>query len=354
MAIEHSAICNFVRVAGEHYGYRPDDRVYQGMTLAFDFSVEELWVPWVAGATLVPKPAGTSLVGDELQGFLRDRGVTALACVPTLLATLDPAGSEQLRFLLVSGEACPQDLVAHWHCEDRRFLNVYGPTEATVTATWTELHPDHPVTLGRPLPTYGTVVLDPEDPTRSLPRGEQGELGIVGPGLASGYLNQPEKTAAAFRDDVEGVRQRVYRTGDLVSVTADGEITYHGRIDTQVKIRGYRIELTEIESVLLGVPGVAQAVVDVWEPAEGVRELVAWYSTRGTVSRDDLLARLRDRLPAYTLWLSRTAPTCTDLVAIGSDTVVRKDAFLTGYRAEGGRIRTGRVVLGDRAFVGEG
>ena len=219
-----------------------------------------------------------------------------------------------------------------------------------------------------------------------------------------------------------------------------------------MKIRGYRIELTEIESVLLGVPGVAQAVVDVWEPAEGVRELVAWYSTRGTVSRDDLLARLRDRLPAYmvpaylrpgrrdhrarrgaaacgrrrrscvrglclgpillkwvlvgrwketelplwgwryfrfwlvrtairanplmlftgtpvvtlylralgarigprTLWLSRTAPTCTDLVAIGSDTVVRKDAFLTGHRAEGGRIRTGRVVLGDRAFVGGG
>ncbi|WP_181781674.1 Pls/PosA family non-ribosomal peptide synthetase, partial [Pseudonocardia pini] len=298
VAIEHASIVNFVRVAGELYGYRPGDRVYQGMTLAFDFSVEELWVPWVAGAAVVPKRGKAAMVGDDLQDFLRDNGITALACVPTLLATLDPAECTQLRFLLVSGEACPQDLVTRWHTEDRRFLNVYGPTEATVTATWTVVHPDHPVTIGRPLPTYRAVVLDPDDPTRLLEPGEQGELGIAGIGLAAGYLGLPDRTAAAFREDVPGI-DRVYRTGDLVSVTEAGEIAYHGRIDTQVKLRGYRIELTEIESVLLGVAGVAQAVVDVWEPAEGVRELVAWYSTRGPVTREDLVARLRDRLPSY-------------------------------------------------------
>ena len=91
--------------------HRPDDRVYQGMTIAFDFSVEEIWVPWVAGATLVPKPAGPSLLGADLHGFLTEHRVTALCCVPTLLATIEedlPA----LRFLLVSGEACPQDLIA--------------------------------------------------------------------------------------------------------------------------------------------------------------------------------------------------------------------------------------------------
>jgi non-ribosomal peptide synthetase-like protein len=293
VAIEHASIVNFVRVAGELYGYRPDDRVYQGMTLAFDFSVEELWVPWVAGAAVVPKPGTAALVGDDLQEFLADNGITALACVPTLLATLDPARCAPLRFLLVSGEACPQDLVARWHADDRRFLNVYGPTEATVTATWTPVHPDRPVTIGRPLPTYGTVVLDPEDPTRLLGPGERGELGITGIGLAAGYLGLPDRTAAAFREDVPGLG-RVYRTGDLVSVTPDGEIAYHGRIDTQVKLRGYRIELTEIESVLLGMPGIAQAVVDVRD-----EELVAWYSTRGEVAREDIAARLRDRLPRY-------------------------------------------------------
>ncbi len=87
----------------------------------------------------------------------------------------DPAGHRSrttcrdLRFLLVSGEACPQDLIARWHRPGRRFLNVYGPTEATVTATWTELHPDKPVTIGVPLPTYTTVILDADDPYRALP-----------------------------------------------------------------------------------------------------------------------------------------------------------------------------------------
>ena len=140
VAIGHASICNFVRVAAEAYGMAYDDRVYQGMTIAFDFSVEEIWVPWIAGATLVPKPDGDRLLGRELHTFLADRQVTALCCVPTLLATLDE-DLPGLRFLLVSGESCPQDLVTRWHRPGRRFLNVYGPTEATVTATWGVVHP---------------------------------------------------------------------------------------------------------------------------------------------------------------------------------------------------------------------
>ena len=85
VVIEHPSICNFVRVAAEVYGFRPGDRVYQGMTIAFDFSVEELWVPLIAGATLVPGKPGASLVGDDLADFLLQRKVTGLCCVPTLL-----------------------------------------------------------------------------------------------------------------------------------------------------------------------------------------------------------------------------------------------------------------------------
>ena len=88
----------------------------------------------------MPKPDGDRVLGRELLAFLRDRQVTALCCVPTLLATLDE-DFPGLRFLLVSGEPCPQDLVARWHRPGRRFLNVYGPTEATVTATWTVVDP---------------------------------------------------------------------------------------------------------------------------------------------------------------------------------------------------------------------
>ncbi|HVH22352.1 MAG TPA: Pls/PosA family non-ribosomal peptide synthetase, partial [Pseudonocardia sp.] len=305
VAIEHTSICNFVRVAAECYGVRMSDRVYQGMTIAFDFSVEEIWVPWVAGATLVPKPAGSSLLGMDLHAFLAERKITALNCVPTLLATIEEDLPE-LRFLLVSGEACPQDLIARWYNPNRRFLNVYGPTEATVTATWTELHPDRPVTIGQPLPTYTTVILDPENPFHALPHGEIGEIGIAGIGLATGYLNRDDLTDKAFIPDFLGIAGnpsgRIYRTGDLGRVNADGEIEYMGRIDLQVKIRGYRIELTEIESVLLQVPGVSAAAVDTFEPTEGQKELVGYYSVRsgaGTLDKDMVTAHLREQLPPY-------------------------------------------------------
>jgi non-ribosomal peptide synthetase-like protein len=304
VAIAHASICNFVQVAAEVYGVAADDRVYQGMTIVFDFSVEEIWVPWMAGATLVPRPAGPSMLGEELHAFLANRRVTALCCVPTLLATLDD-DLPDLRFLLVSGESCPQDLVSRWHRPGRRFLNVYGPTEATVTATWAVLHPDRPVTIGKPLPTYSIVVLDTEEDV-ALPAGELGEIGIAGIGLARGYLNRSDLTEQAFVTDFIGLPQNpsglIYRTGDLGRINADGEIEHHGRIDAQVKIRGYRIELTEIEAALLQVAGIAQAVVSTFEPAPGMVELVGYYTTRR--DHEDVDARaiyqhLRDALPGY-------------------------------------------------------
>ncbi|GAB3004517.1 peptide synthetase [Amycolatopsis acidiphila] len=303
VAIEQASICNFVRVAAEVYGYRPEDRVYQGMTIAFDFSVEELWVPLAVGATLVPKPAGSTLLGHELWEFLTTREVTALCGVPTLLATIED-DLPGLRFLLVSGEACPRDLVARWYRPDRRFLNVYGPTEATVTASWTELHPDRPVTIGVPLPTYAIVILDPGKDA-ALPRGSHGEIGIAGVGLAAGYLNQDELTEKVFIPDFLAIPDnpsgKIYRTGDLGRITDDGEIEYAGRIDNQVKIRGYRVELTEIESLLLQIPEIAAAVVATHEPEPGSADLVAYYRLRAGASAEPgkIRARLSAHLPAY-------------------------------------------------------
>jgi non-ribosomal peptide synthetase-like protein len=306
VAIDHASIVNFVRVAADEYGYRPGDRVYQGLTIAFDFSVEEIWVPLMAGATLVPKPSSAAnLVGDELGAFLREHRITAIACVPTLLASLD-TDLPDLRFLLVSGEACPQDLVARWWTPQRRFLNVYGPTEATVTATWALLEPDRPVTLGEPLPTYAIAILDPET-HELLEPGQTGEIAIAGIGLARNYLNRPDKTAASFIPDFLGLEhnpsQRLYLTGDLGTLGESGDIEYHGRIDTQVKIRGYRIELTEIENTVLAMDGIAQAVVDTHQPeGSGNKELVAYYSlTTDTIALepDQIHRNLREQLPAY-------------------------------------------------------
>src|SRR5437763_1120165 len=148
-----------------------------------------------------------------------------------------------LHTLIVVCEACPADLLERWALPGRRMLNTYGPTETTVTATWTELVPGRPVTIGRPLPTYTAYILDAA--LQPVPPGVAGEVCIGGPGVAVGYVNRPELTAEKFVPDPFSDRPgaRLYRTGDLGVLTPGGEIEYRGRIDTQVKIRGYRIEL---------------------------------------------------------------------------------------------------------------
>lgn len=304
VAISHASICNFVTVAAEVYGYRPDDRVYQGMTIAFDFSVEELWVPLLAGAALVPGRPGASLVGSDLADYLIEHRVTALCCVPTLLATMED-DLPDLRLLLVSGEACPQHLVSRWHRPGRTILNAYGPTEATVTATLTELYPEKPVTIGVPLPTY-TIVILAEDEDAEVEDGALGEIAIAGIGLADGYLNRPDLTARKFVPDVLNIpnnpSRRIYRTGDLGRINDDGEIEFHGRIDTQVKIRGYRIELAEIEAVLMQMPQIAQAVVHTYSPEPGAVELVAYYTLKqgyAELPLADAAETLRRHLPGY-------------------------------------------------------
>ena len=304
VAVAHPSICNFVRVATELYGFSPGDRVYQGMSVAFDFSIEELWVPLVAGATLVPNTAATSLFGEELADFLESRGVTCFCCVPTLLASIDRELPD-LRIFLIGGEACPPALVKRWSRPGRSLLNSYGPTETTVTATLGRMYPDKPVTIGRPLPTYSIVILDPKR-GEALPMGEAGEIGIAGIGVAEGYLNRRELTEAKFIPDFLALPNnpsgRIYRTGDLGRINAEGEIEYLGRIDTQVKLRGYRIELTEIESVLLEIPEIAQVVVTTFEPEPGAPELVAYYSVKhGAVAPTpaSIVSFLRARLPSY-------------------------------------------------------
>ena len=291
---------------------RSDDRVYQGMTIAFDFSFEEIWPTWIAGATLVAGPTDSRRLGQGLTDFLIEHQVSVLCCVPTLLATIDQ-DVPSLRSLLVGGEACPADLVRRWSRPGRRMLNTYGPTETTVTATWCELVPDRPVTIGTPLPTYHVYILD--DQLRPVEEGGGGEICIGGPGVAVGYHNRPDLTRDRFvPNPIQSDRAqvpRLYRTGDLGRFTTAGEIEYLGRIDTQVKIRGYRVELAEIESVLLQVPGIAQTVVGTYQPQPDVMELVAYYSPcRGTpvVDAGRVYGHLREAARVHGSGLPRTAP----------------------------------------------
>ena len=169
-------------MAAEVYGIGVGDLAYQGITLAFDFHVEDLWVPLIAGATLIAGKSAQGLFGEDLHAFLLERKVTVLPCVPTLWATLE-SDLPDIRVVLLSGENVPQHLVARWHREGRTILNAYGPTECSVSSTLRVLEPHRPVTIGCPLPTYTVVILD-EHEDGVVAVGEVGEIGIAGVALA--------------------------------------------------------------------------------------------------------------------------------------------------------------------------
>ncbi len=328
--IGHRGVCHLVRAEGRIFQVRPEDRVYQGFSIAFDASVEEVWLAFFAGATLVAATPEMEHAGAALSRLLADAGVTVLSCVPTLLAMMEE-DVPGLRLLILGGEACPPDLVRRWWKPARRMFNTYGPTEATVIATYAECHPQKPVTIGKPLPNYFVGIFDEQ--MRALPAGVPGELCIGGVGLARGYVGRPDLTREKFVSNPAATDvSRLYKTGDLASWNEAGEIEFLGRIDTQVKIRGFRVELSEIESVLLQCPGVQAAAVALREDVPGNQQLVGYVVLRGAEVPDEegIRAKLRERLPMY--MIPALLETLTELPTLPSGKVDRKSLPLPKSR----------------------
>jgi non-ribosomal peptide synthetase-like protein len=256
--IAHSSICHYVTTASKLYQMAPKDRIYQGFSLAFDASLEELWMAFANGASLIACTSKDIRSGVGLIEFLTAHEVTVFSTVPTLLATLE-ANLPALRLLILGGEACTAQLIKPWGRDSLRIINTYGPTEATVIATSAECFSDKPVTIGKPLPGYDIFILD--ETLRPVADGQQGQLCIAGLGLARGYVNQPENTEKKFITNPTNKNQRLYLTGDLAVKNLNGDIEFLGRIDDQVKLRGFRIELNEIETIIMEYEGISQAIV---------------------------------------------------------------------------------------------
>ena len=302
--INQGAICHFLRSENNQLGINNADIVYQGFSVAFDMSFEEIWISYLVGATLWIAPKALSTDPEQLPLALIEQQVSVLHTVPTLLAlfTLD---LPNLRIINLGGEACSEALANKWAIPERKVFNTYGPTEATVSASLAELHAGMPVTIGRPLPNYVLLVVNPE-PTNSLrllPRGETGELCISGPGVAMGYLGRPELTAEKFLVNPFATGEhdeRLYRTGDLARIDDFGYVQCLGRTDDQVKIRGFRVELGEIESVLCQQPNIGTAAV-ILRNENGIERLIAYIMTdnRAAPVLSELRVSLAESLPAY-------------------------------------------------------
>jgi amino acid adenylation domain-containing protein len=286
-------------------------------SVAFDFSVWEIWGALLHGGRLVVVPYWVSRSPDDFLALLRRERVTVLNQTPSAFrpliraaAAADGADREPiaLRWVLFGGEALDPRHLSPWLARfgDRapRLANLYGITETTVHVTFRRLAREDSLAagspVGRPLADLSIRLLD--RCLHPVPLGVPGEICVGGAGLARGYLGRPELTAERFVPDPHGeaAGARLYRSGDLARRLPDGGLEVLGRIDHQVKVRGFRIEPGEIEAVLEAHPQVRESAVVVREDGEGESRLIAYVvAEEGEIRSAGLRAFLQERLPGH-------------------------------------------------------
>jgi len=297
--ISHRAIHNRLAWMQATFPIAASDRVAQKTRQSFDVSVWELFWPLWQGATMVVLSDAVVRDPSALLEALREHEVSITHFVPAHLQSVlqSTSGGDlpALRWLIASGEALPPDLVRS--CQARwpqlRIANLYGPTEAAVDVTAHQIVERLPsyvdaIPIGQPVSNTQVVILDPRGALCGV--GVTGEICLGGVQLATGYVAQPERTAAAFiraPASYEGAPTRLYRTGDLGLLGADGRLHYVGRRDHQVKIRGMRVELGEIEARLRTIGDVAggagMEVAVIAAGAASAKRLVAFVVVHGNI-----------------------------------------------------------------------
>ncbi|MBM4392996.1 MAG: amino acid adenylation domain-containing protein, partial [Deltaproteobacteria bacterium] len=293
----------------ETFAYGPADRLLHASSICFDAALRPMLCPLMVGGTVVPATPEALRDPGELLLLLRREGVTAWSSVPTLwrrlLAELERREAEgrsealpALRLVKLGGEALAAEPVRRWlaYFPDCPVVNLYGPTETTINAAHFVVR-DAPEGLVVPIgwPTAGALLEVRDEEGGRCAVGESGELWIGGPGVAAGYLDDPQRTAERFVTTREG--ERFYKSGDRVFRRADDALVFVDRLDRQLKVSGHRIEPGEIEACLGRFPGVVQAAVDLGEDGSA---LVAWLEVSGPPPTDEALrVHLQAHLPNY-------------------------------------------------------
>ena len=360
VAISHAALAAHAEVSIGFFGLTAAERMLQFSTMNFDGFVEQVFGPLSAGASIVIR--GRDIWDSQTfhEHLLAD-GITVVDLTTAYWSLLVQDFAQRgvkdygrLRQVHAGGEAMPPEVIGAWRragMQHIRLLNTYGPTEATVTAVVQDCAPyvngelPLPVQMpiGEVLPGRQVYVLDGN--LNPVPMGVAGELYIGGELLARGYVNRPELTAERFIANpfVEGTR--LYRTGDIVRWNERGQLEYLGRIDDQIKVRGFRVELGEVESQLLQVPGVREAVVVARDTPQGM-QLAGYVSGHPGQKLDGSTLRqaLKTILPDY---MVPSAITVLDRLPLNANGKIDRRAlpepvFDTGdaYEAPEGELET--------------
>ncbi|MFC9767726.1 amino acid adenylation domain-containing protein, partial [Rhodococcus jostii] len=307
VAVSHAAIANQLAWSQAQLPLREHDRTVQKAPIAFDVAIWECFAALCSGSVLVLLRPDRQLDLDYLSGLLDDMQITVVEFVPSLLDVFvndhRHAFPGSLRRVLTGGEAISARTASSVLAQGVRLGNMYGPAEATVTATYHDVATDQAATtvpIGSPV--WNTQVFVVDGRLHPVVPGVTGEMYLGGAQLARGYLGRPGITAGRFVANPFGAPgSRMYRTGDLARWNADGQLDYHGRTDFQVQLHGYRVEPGEVESALLRHPGIAQAVVVPRTDRNGAHHLVGYViPVPGIdVAEEELLDHTRSLLPSH-------------------------------------------------------
>lgn len=308
--IEHLGMTNHMIAMAAELGLTEESVIAQNASHCFDISVWQFFNALLVGGQTNIYSDGIALRPKK---FLRDivsEGITILQVVPSYLSVIlehcdvASAGLKHLKYLIVTGEKVPAQLIEKWFqlYPEVKVVNAYGPAEVSddVTLHIMSKMPDgNQIPVGKPIQNLNVYIVD--ENMKLCEVGEKGEICVSGIGVGRGYLNDPIKTKRSYTTDsfLPAQSHRMYKTGDYGYWTADGILEYCGRIDNMVKIRGFRIELEEVESVLLQFEGIKNAVVITKEESPSVTYMCAYFTADHAIRVTQLRAFLSSKLPGY-------------------------------------------------------
>ncbi len=301
--VEHEGMVNYLLSVSDNLHLNGSERGLTVVTITFDISISEMFLPLINGGTLIVADNETAKDGALLTKLIADERIDLCGFTPSTAYMLLDAEIPDLdgMKMLIGGEPWSISLaqsLLDLGCE--QLWNVYGPTETTIYSTMYRItKKDTYIPIGAPIDQTDIYVLDQN--MKPVETGMEGDLYIGGIGVARGYFENKELTDERFiPDPVEPGRGRIYKTGDIVKCVNETDIVYVGRSDFQVKVHGYRIELGEIEAAISKHKDVAQAVVVVTgENAEAKIKAFIKTKSEERPAVSDLKAFVEELLPYY-------------------------------------------------------